>query len=173
MSLFPFGFKYLFIKMRLSTITLIGVAIKLVLTNHIKLSSEQPNSNLHEANLHSPSSQRPHLKDKPDYSLALEHVKAAIDSYHRSSVNHPDIDLVTGPTDHTVSTFSVSDLPKRNTEPVEGAHAKETPPVIEKGKTYIPPGADVEEDDFYDPEEDPDDMDDPPIVNGVVVNREE
>lgn len=33
--------------------------------------------------------------------------------------------------------------------------------------------ADIEEDDTFDPEEDPDDVDDPPVVNGVAVEREE
>ncbi|GAN07611.1 hypothetical protein MAM1_0168c07111 [Mucor ambiguus] len=43
----------------------------------------------------------------------------------------------------------------------------------ESTEKTIPIHADIEEDDTFDPEEDPDDVDDPPIVNGVAVNREE
>lgn len=52
------------------------------------------------------------------------------------------------------------------------------PPAPELGNemtesTKPPKNADMEEDDSFDPEEDPDDVDDPPIVNGIPVNREE
>ncbi|KAL7335065.1 hypothetical protein PS15p_200602 [Mucor circinelloides] len=43
----------------------------------------------------------------------------------------------------------------------------------ESTEKTIPINADIEEDDTFDPEEDPDDVDDPPIVNGVAVDREE
>ncbi|CAO3650406.1 unnamed protein product [Mucor fragilis] len=43
----------------------------------------------------------------------------------------------------------------------------------ESTEKTIPIHADIEEDDTFDPEEDPDDVDDPPIVNGVPVDREE
>ncbi|KAF1799385.1 hypothetical protein V8B55DRAFT_1538073 [Mucor lusitanicus] len=43
----------------------------------------------------------------------------------------------------------------------------------ESTEKTIPIHADIEEDDAFDPEEDPDDVDDPPIVNGVAVDREE
>ncbi|KAK4511331.1 uncharacterized protein ATC70_012546 [Mucor velutinosus] len=43
----------------------------------------------------------------------------------------------------------------------------------ESTEKTIPIHADIEEDDAFDPEEDPDDVDDPPIVNGMPVDREE
>lgn len=43
----------------------------------------------------------------------------------------------------------------------------------ETESTKPPAAADIEEDDLPDPEEDPDDVDDPPMVNGVPVYREE
>lgn len=43
----------------------------------------------------------------------------------------------------------------------------------ESTEKTVPIHADIEEDDTFDPEEDPDDVDDPPIVNGVAVDREE
>ncbi|CEP16650.1 hypothetical protein [Parasitella parasitica] len=61
------------------------------------------------------------------------------------------------------------------TPPEQPAKEKSASPELgneRKGKS-LPVNADIEEDDTFDPEEDPDDVDDPPIVNGVAVNREE
>ncbi|KAI8091134.1 uncharacterized protein B0P05DRAFT_528935 [Gilbertella persicaria] len=39
--------------------------------------------------------------------------------------------------------------------------------------TLVPCEADIEEEDIFDFEEDPDDVDEPPVKDGVVVDREE
>ncbi|KAI8637609.1 hypothetical protein BD408DRAFT_424224 [Parasitella parasitica] len=61
------------------------------------------------------------------------------------------------------------------TPPEQPANEKSASPelVNERKEKSLPINADIEEDDTFDPEEDPDDVDDPPIVNGVAVDREE
>jgi hypothetical protein len=166
-SFFCSNYLLFFFNMRLLIITLLGIAISLVQADSSFSSQTSHETTSSDATLQSQSAnlqpvaytfqKRPQLKVKRDYALALEYLKTATDSYRKRSVNPIPVGYV--------------ELGKTITEaPLEGALAKEPSAAIENG---IPLKADIEEDDEFDPEEDPDDVDDPPIVNGVAVSREE
>jgi hypothetical protein len=137
---------------------------------------------------------------KRDYATTLQYLKAAMNSYKKDFVTPPPVELIeleqqlpsaaapqyvwpanlpvpeavspAAPVDLEVADPPLPDLQEpeiidpTTIAPEEGNETTES-------TTIIPPGADIEDEDTFDPEEDPDDVDDPPVVNGVAVDREE
>lgn len=113
---------------------------------------------------------------KRDYAAALELLKSTMESYQQANVpevSSPTEETVPPPTEETVTppTEEAVSLPTEETVPPP---TEETPSTTtESATTSSPAIADIEEDDTFDPEEDPDDVDDPPMVNGKPTQREE
>lgn len=122
---------------------------------------------------------------KRDYATTLQYLKAAMESYKKDSVTPPPVQLMQleqqlPPPPPTTATdeaqvAATQDLESAN-PPLPDLTATEPTPELGNEiseSSTVPVKADIEEDDSFDPEEDPDDVDDPPIVNGVAVQREE
>jgi hypothetical protein len=173
--------------MRLLIIILLGVSIHLSQANSYlsqanhKVESADAIATIADKNPQPVSyilSKRPsHLKFKRNDASALKYLKATMESSRRKPINPRPVGFAQmepavvawfppPPVSHAVETPGSADSK-------EGALPKEPSAATENEKPGIPPNADIEEDDEFDPEEDPDDVGDPPIVNGVAVNREE
>lgn len=132
---------------------------------------------------------------KRDYATALRYLRAAMASYRKDAVTPPSAGFVqleqSLPPSPQLPSLSPPPAPEQqepqlldSPEPplpywadTPEKPANEVVATLEldnkNTEKSIPINADIEEDDIFDPEEDPDDVDDPPIVNGVAVDREE
>lgn len=133
---------------------------------------------------------------KRDYATTLRYLRAAMTNYRKDAVTPPSAGFVQLEQSLPPSLPPLSSSPPPPApEQQESQHldlyepylpnlaappeqpADEAATALELGnkstEKTIPSNADIEDDDVFDPEEDPDDVDDPPIVNGVAVDREE
>ncbi|CAO3639831.1 unnamed protein product [Mucor hiemalis] len=119
---------------------------------------------------------------KRDYATTLQYLKAAMDSYRKDSVTPPPVQLMQleqqfppPPTEEVPPVAATQDFEFVNPPLPDLTAAEPTPELGNEisESAPMPAAADIEEDDSFDPEEDPDDVDDPPVVNGVAVQREE
>lgn len=123
---------------------------------------------------------------KRDYAAALTYLRTAIASYQQDG-STPPAELVqleqqlssspppfSSPQVYSSPQFSSPQL----YSPQQPVWDDPTMMVLGAQQDYYfnpsqQQATDIEEDDEYDPEEDPDDVDDPPFVNGRPVDREE
>lgn len=123
--------------------------------------------------------------NKRDYATTLQYLKAAMESYKKDSVAPPPVQPMQleqqfpppppTPATDEAQVVATQDLESAN-PPLPDLTAAEPAPELGNEiseSSTAPVKADIEEDDSFDPEEDPDDVDDPPVVNGVAVQREE
>ncbi|KAG2237012.1 hypothetical protein BDF21DRAFT_448118 [Thamnidium elegans] len=83
----------------------------------------------------------------------------------------PELPVTPSPTSTEVTPPS---LPDTSSSTDTALDATMTTVVLSNGRVEsIPLSVDLEEGDIFDPEEDPDDVDEPPFVNGKPVDREE
>lgn len=103
---------------------------------------------------------------KRDYAAALAYLKAAMATYQQDGP--PPAELV-------YLEQKLSPPPPPTMQPVWQDPTMMMDPTMMQEPYFDPtlPPMDIEEDDTFDPEEDPDDVDDPPIINGKPVEREE
>lgn len=134
---------------------------------------------------------------KRDYATTLRYLRAAMANYRKDAVTPPSAEFV-----QLEQSLPPSLPPPLSSPPPPPAPEQQEPQHLDFSEPYlpnlaappeqpadeattalelgskstektIPSNADIEDDDVFDPEEDPDDVDDPPIVNGVAVDREE
>jgi hypothetical protein len=124
---------------------------------------------------------------KRDYATTLQYLHAAMASYRKDAVTPPSAKFAQLDQNSPPSPSSPPPAPEQQVSqhldspepplPYLGITPNEVAATPESGdksaEKALPIKADIEEDDIFDPEEDPDDVDDPPIVNGVPVAREE
>ncbi|KAG2210831.1 hypothetical protein INT46_000329 [Mucor plumbeus] len=128
---------------------------------------------------------------KRDYATTLQYLHAAMASYRKDAVTPPSAKFAQLDQNLPPSPSSPPPAPEQQdsqhldspeppspylgiTPEQSSNEVAATPESGDKSaEKALPIKADIEEDDIFDPEEDPDDVDDPPIVNGVPVEREE